>query len=229
MADMPRILDAAGDIPIIEDACQAIGASIAGKRAGSWGRAAALSFFPTKNLGGAGDGGMVLTDDHDLAERVRLLRNHGSRVPSRHETLGVTGRLDALQAAVLRAKLPHLDGWNALRAANAARYSQAFAGKYVSQAIPAGFTSTWHQYTLRTPDREALLARLRAAGIPYAVYYPMAAYLQEACRALPGMQTTHCPEAERAAQEVFSLPVCPYLAPENQALVIHCLSSRGKP
>jgi len=226
MADMPRVLDAAGNIPVIEDACQAIGASIAGKRAGSWGRAAALSFFPTKNLGGAGDGGMVLTNDRDLADRVRILRNHGIRAPGRHETLGATARLDALQAAVLRVKLPRLEAWNARRAANAARYTRAFAGNFTLQELPADFINTWHQYTLRVPGgrRETLLARLASADIPYAVYYPIAAYLQEACRHL-GIGEGACPHAEQAAREVFSLPVCPYLAPEKQARVIEIVSS----
>ncbi|MDR2734001.1 MAG: DegT/DnrJ/EryC1/StrS family aminotransferase [Spirochaetota bacterium] len=224
MADMPQILDAAQGIPVIEDACQAIGASIMGKRAGAWGRAAALSFFPTKNLGGAGDGGMVLTNDRDLADHVRILRNHGARIPGRHEMLGATARLDALQAAVLRVKLPHLEEWNTRRAANAARYTRVFAGNFALQESPAGFISTRHQYTLRAKQRETLLARLKSADIPCAIYYPIAAHLQEACRHL-GIQEGAYPEAERAAHEVFSLPVCPYLAPENQARVIDVISS----
>jgi len=224
MADMPRIAEAAGEIPVIEDACQAIGASIDGRKAGAWGRAAALSFFPTKNLGGAGDGGMVLTNDAEIAERIRILRNHGASAsaPSQHEVVGATARLDALQAAVLRVKLPRLDAWNARRTANAAAYTEALAGIYETQKAPAGFTSVWHQYTLRSAERDQILARLASSNLPHAIYYPFPAYLQGACRHL-ALREGLCPEAERAASEVFSLPVCPWLSPENRALVIEAL------
>jgi dTDP-4-amino-4,6-dideoxygalactose transaminase len=264
MADMPRILAAAGGIPVIEDACQALGASLNGKKAGAWGRASAFSFFPTKNLGGAGDGGMVVTNDAALADRVRILRNHGSRRLSEHEEVGCTARLDALQAAVLRVKLPHLDRWNALRAANAAVYNAAFCGasatteqgrenaaeqtpqgrkldvekmrqgpaaapsagkNFTLQKTPEGYVHTWHQYALRAQNREQLLAQMAEAGIPHAIYYPIPAYLQAACRHL-NLVAGLCPETERAVREVFSLPVCPWLAPENRARVIDALIAR---
>jgi dTDP-4-amino-4,6-dideoxygalactose transaminase len=228
MADMPRILALAGEIPVIEDACQALGAQVRGQKAGSWGRAAALSFFPTKNLGGAGDGGMVLTNDALLADKVRMLRNHGSRAPGIHEEAGMTARLDALQAAVLRAKLPRLDAWNLRRRDNASAYSAAFSGLASVQREREGFVSVWHQYTLRTPKRAGVLEALHAAGLPYALYYPIPAHLQQACRHL-GVHEGLCPEAERAAREVISLPVCPHLAPENRARVIEVMGDALSP
>ncbi len=229
MADMPRILEIAGGIPVIEDACQAIGASIRGRRAGSWGRAAALSFFPTKNLGGAGDGGMVLTSDQDLLDRVNILRNHGSRVTYRHETVGCTGRLDALQAAVLRVKLPFLEGWNARRSANAEAYDTAFGpAGFVLQRAPAGFENVRHQYALRTENREDLLAHLKAEDIPHAVYYPVPAHLQEPLRAM-GYKEGDCPHAEAASRTILSLPVCPHLAESDREAVIRAVLGWKKP
>jgi dTDP-4-amino-4,6-dideoxygalactose transaminase len=220
MADMPRILDLAGVIPVIEDACQSIGASIAGRPAGSWGRAAALSFFPTKNLGGAGDGGMVLTSDPDLASQVRLLRNHGSPETYRHETVGCTGRLDALQAAVLRVKLPFLSEWNARRAANALAYDEAFGSAgFLLQSAPAGFFNVRHQYAFRTSERDSLAAHLKAEDVPHAIYYPLPAHLQAPLRAL-GSQEGDCPYAEEVAGTVLSLPVCPHLDENNRRRVI---------
>lgn len=224
MADMPRILDLAGTIPVIEDACQAVGASINGRPAGSWGRAAAFSFFPTKNLGGAGDGGMVVTSDPELADRVRVLRNHGSRVTYRHETVGCTGRLDALQAAVLRVKLPFLEAWNARRAANALAYDEAFGRiGFGLQRAPAGFVNVRHQYALRTSDREGLIAHLQAEDVPHAIYYPVPAHLQQPAQA-SGAREGDCPVAEEISRTIFSLPVCPHLEERNRERVIEAVA-----
>jgi len=212
-------------LPLVEDACQSIGATYASKRqgatrgAGCWGAAGAFSFFPSKNLGGFGDGGLVTTGDDDLAARIRVLRVHGERERYKHQAIGWNSRLDALQAAVLRVKLPHLDAWHAARAANAERYDRLFAesGLVAAEAIalPARAGTGRHvfnQYTIRARERDALARHLDARGIGTGIYYPIPLHLQE-CFAHLGYRPGDMPESERASREVLSLPIFPELTP----------------
>jgi dTDP-4-amino-4,6-dideoxygalactose transaminase len=216
-ADLPRLaaLAAARGIALVEDAAQAIGASRAGRRAGAWGRAGCFSFYPSKNLGGVGDGGCVTTDDPEVAERIRLYRSHGSARDGTHEVLGTTARLDAVQAAALRAKLPFLAGWTQLRVRNARIYSEAFAGCEEIE-IPSAAPDeapVWNQYTIRCREAAAVRAALEAESIEWRHYYPMPASSQPAlaaARCAPGS----FPEAERACAEVISIPVRPSCSPE---------------
>jgi dTDP-4-amino-4,6-dideoxygalactose transaminase len=198
-------LRAAG-LPIVEDAAQALGAA----GVGEVGVATTLSFFPSKNLGAAGDGGMVLTDDAALAERVRLMRTHGSRPKYVHGVVGGNFRLDTIQAAVLLAKLPFLDGWQRRRAANARRYREGLAGTPLGlpEEVPG---HVWHHYVVRAPRRDELRVHLRERGIETEVYYPLAMHLQPCFRDLGGREGD-LPEAERATREVLALPVHPDLS-----------------
>ena len=203
-------------LPIIEDACQAIGArrSIDGvwRMAGELGWVTAYSFFPSKNLGAWGDGGMMVTPDASLAERLRRLRLHGGAKQYHHDEIGTNSRLDTLQAAVLLAKLPHLAGWSAKRREHAAYYSRALAAvpQVRVPVIDPANEHIFHQYTLRVERRDALQAHLKAQGIGSAVYYPVPLHLQP-CFAYLGYKEGTCPESERAAKEVISLPVFPEL------------------
>ena len=204
---------------LVEDAAQAIGARADGVKAGAFGRAACLSFYPTKNLGALGDGGMALTGDAALAARVRQERHQGhSATPYVHASLGLCSRLDAVQAAALGAKLPHLDAWNGRRRAVAERYTRLFAetglaGRADAPLVlpePAGEAHVFHQYVVRARDRDALQAHLAAGGIGAQVYYRMPLHLQPPLAAL-GFRRGDFPEAERAAAEVLALPIYPQL------------------
>jgi dTDP-4-amino-4,6-dideoxygalactose transaminase len=210
---------------VVEDAAQAIGARWRGKPAGALGHAAAFSFFPTKNLGGPGDGGMVATPDARVAERLRRLRAHGSREAHLHETIGCNSRLDELHAAVLRVKLPFLDGWNDRRRATAARYRRAIArsaGGLVAPVESEGAHHVYHHFTLRAPRRAALQAHLAAAGVSSAVYYPRALHEQPAyARWARG----RLPAAERAAAEVLSVPIHPWLTDDEIETVATALET----
>ena len=197
-------------LKVIEDAAQAHGALYHGRRAGSLGDAAGFSFYPGKNLGALGDGGAITTHDGALAERLRRLRNYGSTVKYRHEVAGVNSRLDELQAAVLRVKLPHLLRENAARAAVARAYLQALKGlDLVLPVVPAGLESSWHLFVVRTRERDAVQARLKACGIGSLVHYPIACHLQGA---YAGQRWPSLPIAERLQHEVLSLPMAPYLS-----------------
>lgn len=216
-ADMARIgaLAAKHGVPVVEDAAQAIGAARAGRRAGAFGRAGCFSFYPSKNLGGAGDGGCVTTDDDATAETLRLLRAHGSRRRDVHERLGTTSRLDALQAAVLRAKLSRLAGWTAARAARAARYTDQLAGcpGVTTPAAGPDESAVWNQYTIRCSDPSRVRAALDAEGVEWRHYYPTPAWEQPAL-AGRGRLAMPCPETMAACREALSLPVHPYLPME---------------
>jgi len=208
-ADMDPLLAAARrhSVPVIEDAAQAIGASYGGRRVCSLGTAGCLSFFPSKNLGCFGDGGMVVTDDAALAESMRVIAAHGSRVRYYHEVLGLNSRLDTLQAAILRAKLPHLEEYNSARRRAAARYNELLKGLPVTvPVVSPGADHIFHQYTLRVPRRDALAAFLKEKGIPHGIYYPVPLHLQKAF-AMSGGKKGDFPVAERAAEEVISLPM----------------------
>ena len=209
---------------VVEDAAQAIGARGDGVSAGGFGRAGCLSFYPTKNLGGLGDGGMVLTGDAALAARVRQERHQGhSATPYVHASLGLASRLDAVQAAALGAKLRHLDAWNGRRRAVAERYTRLFAETGLAGGAdaplvlpePAGDAHVFHQYVVRARERDALQAHLAAAGIGAQVYYRMPLHLQPPLAAL-GFRRGVFPEAERAAAEVLALPIYPEL--EDRAI-----------
>lgn len=216
MAPIEEVVKAAGSVGVIEDAAQTIGASrmIGGKKVMA-GEAAAIgtfSFFPSKNLGGYGDGGMMVCQDDGLFDTLMKLRTHGSRKTYYHEIVGYNSRLDTLQAAVLLAKLPHLEKWSAGRRANAAFYNEAFAGVdgITTPFVDAANTSIYNQYTIRTSKRDALQAFLKEKGIGHAVYYPMPLHLQT-CFAYLNYREGQCPESERAAKEVLSLPIYPEL------------------
>ena len=216
MAPIELIMDGAGTLPVIEDAAQSIGARR--KVDGKWvmaGEAATIgtfSFFPSKNLGGYGDGGMVVTQRDDLATRVRRLRVHGGMKTYYHEEVGYNSRLDALQAAVLSAKLANLSAWSAARRKNAAYYDAAFADldDVRTPTIDPANESIYNQYTLRVARREDLQAHLKAKGIGSAVYYPLSLHLQP-CFEYLGYKRGAFPESERATTEVISLPVYPEL------------------
>jgi dTDP-4-amino-4,6-dideoxygalactose transaminase len=214
---------------VVEDAAQALGAAVAGRPAGTWGEAAAVSFFPTKNLGAFGDGGLVVSRDAALLDRVRRLRVHGARTKYFHEEVGVNSRLDALQAAVLRVKLGYLDAWTARRRALAARYREGLAARglsevVVAQAEPPGRLHAYHQFTVRVPDREGLRRYLAAQGIGTAVYYPYPLHRLPAFAQL-GYGPGAFPVAERLAAEVLSLPLFPELEEEEVDRVVDAVAA----
>jgi len=239
-ADMDPILAACGarGIPVVEDAAQAIGATYRGsngggpeRRAGSMGRAGCISFFPSKNLGGAGDGGMVTTGDDELAARLRLLRVHGGRKMYHHEQIGWNSRLDELQAAVLLVKLGRLATWSEARAQRAGFYDRLFnesglpsRGLVTPPVIKPGRGHIFHQYTIRAQRRDSLREHLESAGIATGVYYPVPLHLQECFRPL-GYAKGDFPQSERACEEVLSLPVYPELTEQAQRTVVGAISS----
>ncbi len=232
MAAMERILAVAAKhgIPVIEDAAQAIGARrrIDGtwRMAGELGAATGFSYFPSKNLGGWGDAGMVVANDEQIALRVRRLRVHGGLQTYFHDEVGTNARLDALQAAVLLAKLPHLDGWSAGRRANAARYTQALAGLGAvrTPATDAANEHIYNQYVISADRRDALQAHLKAHGIGTAIYYPLALHLQP-CFAYLGYKKGAFPVAEAATERVLALPVFPELTQAQQDHVVTTIRS----
>jgi dTDP-4-amino-4,6-dideoxygalactose transaminase len=219
-------------IPIIEDAAQSFGATLDGRRAGALADFGCLSFYPTKNLGGYGDGGMVLVDDETTANLLVRLREHGeSRTERRyyHLVVGVNSRLDALQAAVLLVKLAHVEEWNARRAALAARYNAAFADtSAVTPHLIPGATHVYHQYVIRVPDGAAVRAALTAASVGNAVFYPVPLHLQP-CFAHLGYRLGDFPHAERAASQVVALPIFPFLTDAEQNEVIREVRSAVGP
>jgi len=232
MADMPALEAIAREygLALIEDAAQAFGARQrqdgAWRMAGTVGTAGCFSFFPTKNLGAFGDGGMVVTRDAALAERVRKLRMHGGRQMYHHEMVGTNSRLDALQAAVLSAKLPHLRRWSEGRRANAAAYDAAFAdvAEVVTPPVLEVNEPIFNQYTLRVQDRDGLKAHLDRQGIGNAIYYPVALHLQP-CFAALGYRAGDLVESERATREVLSLPVFAELTADQRGQVVEAVRS----
>ena len=216
-ADMEPLLAVARahGLPVIEDAAQALGASYRGRKVCSLGTIGGISFFPSKNLGCFGDGGMVVTNDSALAESMRVIAAHGSRVRYYHDVLGLNSRLDTLQAAILRVKLPHLEEYNNARRRAAARYNELLAGLPVTVPfIAPGVDHIFHQYTLRVPKRDGLAALLREKGIPHGVYYPVPLHLQKAF-AMSGGKKGDFPVTERATEEVISLPMHTELTEEH--------------
>lgn len=210
------------DVVLVEDAAQAQGARRNGSGIGSWSRAAATSFYPGKNLGAYGDAGAVLTDDPVLAERVRMLANHGSRRRYDHEVLGGNSRLDALQAVVLSAKLEHLDRWNDARR-RAAQYYDELLGHRDDLVVPrieGHHEHVWHLYTIRVRNRDAVLDELQGRGVGAGIHYPVPVHR---CAPFHSSAPWGCPVAERAADELLSLPLHPHLTPETQQYVAAAL------
>ena len=230
MAAIEKIMDAANGAPVIEDAAQSIGASreVNGKvtRAGELATIGTFSFFPSKNLGGFGDGGMLVTQNETIFETLMKLRTHGSRRTYYHEIVGYNSRLDALQAAVLQAKLPHLGKWSEGRRRNAAYYDAAFEdiAEITTPFIEPENTSIYNQYTIRVGERDRLKAHLTEQGIGTSVYYPLPLHLQP-CFAYLGYQEGQCPESERAASEVLSLPIYPELTTSQLDEVVDAVRS----
>ena len=216
-ADMDPILEIAArrGIPVLEDACQAVGATYRGRAAGSMATLGGFSFYPTKNLGAAGDAGAVATNDERLAALVKSLRLHGSTVTYHHDRVGGNFRMDAVQAAVLSAKLPRLPAWNDRRRAIAARYRELLGGaeregRIVLPAEAPENRHVYHQYVVRVADRDGVKARLAQRGVASAVFYPIPLHLQDCFEALGG-RPGQLPESEKAAKEVLALPVFPEL------------------
>ena len=225
-ADMEPIMDLANrhGITVIEDACQSIGARRRGRNAGTFGYSGCFSFFPSKNLGGVGDGGLIVTNDGDLRELLLTLRVHGSRSDYHHDHIGINSRLDALEAAVLRVKLPHLNGWNVKRARNAATYNRLLteAGLLERLVLPStdpGNVHVFNQYTLRAQRRDELMAYLKEHEIGHKVYYPVPLHLQECYQPL-GYAKGDLPVSEQLAREVLSLPVYPELTDAQMESVV---------
>jgi dTDP-4-amino-4,6-dideoxygalactose transaminase len=228
MADMQVVMAVAEErkLIVIEDAAQAIGAEYKGRRAGSIGHYGCFSFFPSKNLGGAGDGGLIVTNDAARAETLRCLRGHGAKPKYYHSLIGGNFRLDALQAAVISAKLPHLDSWTASRQRNAARYDRLLRDADAPVHLPAVKTNRhiFNQYVIRVSDRDGLKAHLKQNGVETEVYYPVPLHLQE-CFAYLGHKPGEFPHSERATRETLALPIHPELTEPQAQFVVETLSA----
>jgi dTDP-4-amino-4,6-dideoxygalactose transaminase len=228
MADMEPILAVAQrhNLIVIEDAAQAIGAEYTGRRAGSLGHLGCFSFFPSKNLGGFGDGGMVTTNDPQLADRVKLLRSHGARPKYYHKYVGGNFRLDALQAVVLRVKLKYLDEWTCARQRNAARYCEWFGQLGTAVGLPedAGYgRHIYNQFIVRTNRRSELMAFLKSRKIDTEIYYPVPMHLQE-CFIELGYGKGDFPASEKAAEETLAIPIYPELTEIQQRAVVETIA-----
>jgi dTDP-4-amino-4,6-dideoxygalactose transaminase len=229
-ADMDSILGIAGEygLPVVEDACQAIGATYKNRAAGAMGDLGCFSFFPSKNLGGAGDGGMVVFSNKELADRVRLLRTHGESPKYYHWIVGFNSRLDELQAAVLRVKLPYLQQWSAARRENASRYAKDFTDAGLLSFVKPPITlpnqsHIFHQYVIRCRMRDELESHLKARGIGTGVYYPVPLHEQE-CFQYLGYKAADFPRSSAAAKEILALPIYPELSDEQRRYVVSSIA-----
>jgi dTDP-4-amino-4,6-dideoxygalactose transaminase len=229
-ADMTGLAAVAGQLPIIEDAAQAIGAEYQGRHVGSLGATGCFSYYPTKNLGGFGDGGMITTNDEQLADRLRILRDHGQQPRYCHSLVGVNSRLDTIQAAVLNIKLKHLGQWAEGRQRNAVRYDEEFSRLGIDRQlglpqVASGCNSVWNQFTIRVPEgrRDALQQHLAERKIGSAIYYPVPLHLQE-CFTELGYPTGSLPATEQAAAEVLSLPIYAELTSSGQDRTIRAIA-----
>jgi dTDP-4-amino-4,6-dideoxygalactose transaminase len=229
-AQMDAIVTLAQDrgIAVVEDAAQAIGARWKEQPIGSLGTFGCFSFFPSKNLGGAGDGGMVTTNDAELAQRLKVLRVHGTKKKYSYDLVGMNSRLDALQAAILRVKLPYLSDWAEGRRRNAERYGELFAEFGLTEIVklpvtPETSVHVYNQYSVRVPRRDALQHHLKDQGIPTEIYYPGALHLQPAFAYL-GHRAGEFPNAEAACADVLALPIYPELTEEQQRAVVSAIS-----
>lgn len=222
VAEMDAVMRLAHEygLTVIEDAAQAIGAEYKGRRAGSIGHYGCFSFFPSKNLGAAGDAGMIVTNDSERADKLRCLRSHGSRPKYHHKIVGGNFRLDAIQAAIVCAKLPHLDEWILARQCNAKTYNQKLGGTGLPIGLPtASGRHIFNQYVIRVPRRNELQAHLQKNGIGTEVYYPLPLHLQQ-CFTYLGYSVGDFPESERAAKETLALPAYPELTEEQAHFVV---------
>jgi len=226
-AEMDELNEICGvhGIQVLEDAAQAIGSEDKGRRAGSMGSIGCFSFYPSKNLGGMGDGGFLTTNDENLAEMLRALRVHGSKERYFHKWVGLNSRLDGFQGAVLRVKLPHLDGWSARRKENADRYRTLFTDAGLDEQVTAPYERPnvrhiYNQFVIRVAERarDPLRAFLAENGVGTDIYYPVSLHMQE-CFAFLGYTAGDLPESERASRETLALPVYPELMPEQQEYV----------
>jgi dTDP-4-amino-4,6-dideoxygalactose transaminase len=231
MADMDAIQAIASrhNLHVVEDAAQAIGSRYKGRMAGSIGTIGCFSFFPSKNLGGGGDGGMITTNDDAIAARLKLLRVHGSRTKYEYQLLGLNSRLDAMQAAILRVKLPHLEAWAEGRRRNVETYCRLMTdagllSHTTPPAEPTGYDHVYNQFTIRTAARDTLREHLRAAAIPTEVYYPYPLHTQPAFASLK-YKAGDFPEAEKAGNEVLSLPIFPELSSEQLTAVVDAIAA----
>lgn len=225
-AEMNPILEIAreNNLKVIEDNAQGLGAEYLGRKTGSFGEIGCLSFFPTKNLGASGDAGMVVTNDEALAERMRMLRTHGWKKKYYSEEVGYNSRLDALQAAILQAKLPHLDSWNAKRRELSKRYNEHLAPLGAVTPVEREWAKhVYHLYIIRSAKRDALQAFLKGKGIASEVYYPLPPHLSVPCRKF-GYKEGDFPHAELAARETLALPMYPELTLSQQDQVIAAVS-----
>ena len=224
-ADMDAInaIAAKHNLPVIEDGCQSFGASYKGKKSCSLSTIGCTSFFPSKPLGAYGDGGAVFTSDDALVEKIKMLLNHGQNERYKHKFIGINGRLDAMQAAVLNVKLTYFDAEVAKREEIGERYTMLLKGSSViTPAVTEDNHSVYAQYSIRTADRETLSAHLQSKGIPIAVHYPMPLHLQEAFAYL-GYQKGDFPLSEKISDEIMSLPMSPYLIPEQQDYIVSAI------
>lgn len=233
-AAMEAILECARQhgLAVIEDAAQALGAEYRGVKVGNLGTIGAFSFFPSKNLGCAGDGGMITTNDPELADSLRLLRVHGSRKKYHCELIGLNSRLDALQAAILRVKLRHLETWTKARQRNANRYRLAFTRQNIDNRVilplqPDGLRHVYNQFVIRSLARDEVRQHLLRHGIPTEIYYPEPLHMQSAFNYL-GYQRGDFPHAEEASREVLALPIYPELTEEQQSTVVDAIASYYK-
>jgi len=218
-ADLRPIMEFASkyNLAVIEDAAQGIGATYYGEKVGSIGNFVCFSFFPSKNLGCAGDGGMITAREREMADRLRLLRAHGSRAKYHSEIIGTNSRLDTLQAAILSVKLRHLDTWSGARRERAKIYQQSFADRKIGEAItlpvaPSNYGHVYNQCVIRSKQRDALRDYLQEQGVPTAIYYPEPLHLQPAFSYL-GYKAGSLPESEAACEESLALPIYPELRP----------------
>jgi dTDP-4-amino-4,6-dideoxygalactose transaminase len=222
MADMDPIVQIARkhNLAVIEDSAQSITSIYKGRKAGSIGRCGCFSFFPSKNLGGIGDGGMVVTNDEKLYNRLVMMRNHGQNPKYYYKYVGANFRLDPIQAAALLVKLPHLDDWSEARRRNAAFYNERFAGTVVKTPyISPDCVSIYNQYVIRVPKRNELVAHLKENNIGCEIYYPLPMHLQECFKNL-GFKQGDLPEAEKAAKEVLAIPIYPELTDSMKEYVV---------
>jgi len=220
-AEMDPIMEIAGkyNLAVIEDAAQSITSTYKGRKAGSIGTVGCFSFFPSKNLGGVGDGGMVVTNDEKLYKRLVIMRNHGSEPKYYHKYVGGNFRLDPIQAAALLVKLPYLDKWSEARRQNAVYYDKKFAGTIVKTPyISPDCITIYNQYCIRVPERDGLVAHLKEKGVGCEIYYPVPMHLQECFKHL-GYKQGDLPEAEKTAKEVLAIPIYPELTDEMKDYV----------
>jgi dTDP-4-amino-4,6-dideoxygalactose transaminase len=227
--DAINAIAARHDLPVVEDAAQAIGAEYEGRRAGSMGQMGCFSFYPSKNLGGAGDGGMLVTNDDPLNQRLRRLRVHGGATEYHHNEVGINSRLDSLQATVLRVKLKYLDEWSTARRTKAALYTKLLQAselpiEILPPVVKPAALHIFHQYVVRIPGhRDAMMEHLARHDVGSKVYYPVPLHLQE-CFAFLGYRSGEFPEAERASGETVALPCFPELTDDQQRYVVEVLT-----